>query len=210
MTVFDKDYFENGIITGKSLYSNYRWIPDLTYPMAFRIIEFLEIKQNDTILDFGCAKGYLVKAFRNLYRNCFGVDISDYCIDNADTEVKNYVKLIKSSDDLLYWNKLFDFVLAKDVLEHIKYEDIERTIYNLSKITKCLFCVVPLGKNNKYIIEAYEHDITHIIRENEMWWIDKIKNNGFRYVQHFDKIDGIKDNWRKENSKGNGFFVAKK
>ena len=27
---FDREYFEQGPMTGKSLYTNYRWLPELT------------------------------------------------------------------------------------------------------------------------------------------------------------------------------------
>ena len=86
---YDEDYFENGIKTGKSCYENYRWLPELTIPMAMTIIDLLKIQRFETVLDFGCAKGYLVKAFKLLYRNAFGVDASPYAIANCDSEVAN-------------------------------------------------------------------------------------------------------------------------
>lgn len=81
--LYDQSYYEHGIESGISLYSNYRWLPELTIPLAARIIEYLQIGVEDSILDFGCAKGYLIKAFRLLHRNAYGFDISSYAIDNA-------------------------------------------------------------------------------------------------------------------------------
>ena len=62
MNIYDKNYYECGIESGKSLYTNYRWMPELTIPMCSRMIEHLKISSRDKILDFGCAKGYSVKA----------------------------------------------------------------------------------------------------------------------------------------------------
>ena len=73
---YDKDYFENGLGSTKSCYENYRWIPELTIPMANKLINYLEINNNYKLLDFGCSKGYLVKALRLLDYDCYGVDIS--------------------------------------------------------------------------------------------------------------------------------------
>ena len=101
MNYFNKDYYENGISSGLSLYTNYKWMPDLTIPMAFRIIEILNIKESDSILDFGCAKGYMVKSFRMLYRDAYGVDISDYAISNCDKEVENYLLKIEDIKTLI-------------------------------------------------------------------------------------------------------------
>jgi len=106
MNYFNKDYYENGISSGLSLYTNYKWMPDLTIPMAFRIIEILNIKERDSILDFGCAKGYMVKSFRMLYRDAYGVDISDYAISNCDKEVENYLLKIEDIKNISQFNKI--------------------------------------------------------------------------------------------------------
>ena len=76
MTRYDEDYFERGIESGKSLYTNYRWIPELTIPMCSFLNEQLGIGQSENVLDFGCAKGFIVKAMRLLGRNAYGVDLN--------------------------------------------------------------------------------------------------------------------------------------
>ena len=197
--LYDRDYFECGIESGKSCYSNYRWIPELTIPMAFRLIEYLNILPSDKILDFGCAKGYLVKAFRLLYREAFGYDISDYARATAPADIKNYIL-----DD--YHTENYDWVISKDVFEHIPYEEIDDTIKSLSIVAKKIFCVVPLGENNRYVIPAYELDATHIIRENLHWWENRFMENGLKVQVACYKVKHIKENWE-SYEKGNGFFI---
>jgi cyclopropane fatty-acyl-phospholipid synthase-like methyltransferase len=70
---YDADYFLRGKASGKSLYDNYRWMPDLTKPMAERIIEHLGIELDDRIMDFGCARGYLVRALTELGQDAYGL-----------------------------------------------------------------------------------------------------------------------------------------
>lgn len=207
MNSFDKDYFENGLNTGVSLYSNYRWIPELTIPMAFRIIEVLGIKPEETILDYGCAKGYLVYAFRLLYRNSFGVDISSYAIEESENKIRPYLRLIQKPEDLLslsFGVKKFNYVIAKDVLEHIPKIELVDYLTTLRKITDNMFVVVPLGYGVKYYEPAYEFDKTHVIREDMWWWHKKFEKAGFIITYEGNKIRGIKDNWKCDN--GNGFF----
>ena len=55
---FDENYYERGAETGKSLYSHYRWMPELTIPMCHHIAKYLELKETDKVLDFGCAKDF--------------------------------------------------------------------------------------------------------------------------------------------------------
>jgi SAM-dependent methyltransferase len=208
MNYFNKDYYENGISSGLSLYTNYKWMPDLTIPMAFRIIEILNIKESDSILDFGCAKGYMVKSFRMLYRDAYGVDISDYAISNCDKEVENYLLKIEDIKNISQFNKIFDYTISKDVFEHISYEYIEDTIISLRQYSKCLFAVIPLGDGKKYYIPSYELDKTHIIKEDKDWWIDLFKKCGFKDVSFEYKIKGIKENYNKIEN-GNGFFILR-
>lgn len=208
MNDFNKDYYENGINTGVSLYTNYKWIPDLTIPMAFRIIEILNIKEEDKVLDFGCAKGYMVKAFRMLYRDAYGVDISDYAIENCDKEIQKYLLKVDNCRDISKFNKTFDYVISKDVFEHIPYEMIEETIVQLKKHSKCLFAIIPLGDGQQYYIPSYELDKTHIIKQDKDWWINLFKKCGYNDINFQYKMKGIKENYNKTEN-GNGFFILK-
>ena len=111
---YNKDYYENGLIKGISGYQNYRWIPELTIPMAYHLIQNLPISNNQRILDYGCAKGYLVKALRLLGFDAYGVDVSEYAIDNVDSDIRKFCSLIKktSKKNLLYQG--YDWMIAKD------------------------------------------------------------------------------------------------
>ena len=80
-TKFDKDYYTDGIAKGLSCYENYRWIPELTYPMAHAFFNFLNFKKKSNVLEFGCAHGFLIKCLIDYGVNAYGVDISEYAIN---------------------------------------------------------------------------------------------------------------------------------
>ena len=103
---YDASYFNKGIETKKSCYTNYTWMPDLTIPMAYKMIKYLNINEKDMILDFGCSMGFLVKALRKLDVKAFGVDISSYAINNCDLEAKNYCKLMSDKNYLPFKKNL--------------------------------------------------------------------------------------------------------
>jgi|PlaIllAssembly_1097288.scaffolds.fasta_scaffold10340_7 cyclopropane fatty-acyl-phospholipid synthase-like methyltransferase len=202
MSEYDEDYFERGIATGKSCYENYRWIPELTIPMAMTIIDLLKIERGATVLDFGCAKGFLVKALRMLYRDAWGVDCSDYAICKVDPEVKAFCGPIHS----LMRHDGFEYLIAKDVLEHIEKEKIHDWLSVLREKGKKMLAIIPLGESGKYRVPAYEKDITHQIREDETWWLETFAKAGWKVAWHDFRVPGIKDNWAMFD-KGNGFYV---
>ncbi len=197
---FDKSYYEAGPQTGKSLYQNYRWIPELTIPLAHHIVSYTETPESHTIMDFGCAKGYLVHALRLLGREAYGVDISEYAISQAPKEVSQYVEAIKpQSNDFDHC----DLLLAKDILEHIPYAHLADQMKVIRKRCNRIFAIIPLAKNNKYIIPAYELDKSHYIREDKEWWIGVFKRAGFVKFEATTDLGPFKANWQEVDSRGN-------
>ena len=209
--MYDKAYFEWGIESGVSLYQNYRWMPELTIPMTMTIIDFLGIKRNQTVLDFGCAKGYVVKALRLLYRQAYGVDCSEYAIENVDPCVEDYCAL-KSGP--VYVNvkhgfpRSFDHCIAKDVFEHLSVCELSEELYVLP--SDRVFAIIPLGSNGKYRAPANDLDVTHIICKDELWWEYFFEKQGWHVRDMRLYLPGIKDHYYEKYPESHGFFTLKR
>ena len=216
--IYNRDYFECGRELKISGYSNYRWLPELTIPSVHCVIDELGIQEcrlngrkGNTVLDFGCAKGYYVKAFRLLMVDCYGCDVSEYALSCADESVKGYLKL-STKDMIIPFDRNFDWLIAKDVLEHVLYEHIDETLSEFARKSENQFLVIPLGQNSKYVIGEYEVDISHIIREDVNWWFRKLKSNGLLVKSFKFQFPHVKENWwgsdKKDYDVGNGFFIC--
>lgn len=206
---FDEAYFENGVVSGKSGYTNYQWLPDLTLPMAHHIIQGLGLTQNDRVLDYGCAKGYLVRALRLLGIDAFGVDISEYALSHCHESVKSYCSTI---DGKLYKesNGNFRYVIAKDVFEHVDESTLEFLLKDISKITSHLFIAVPLakkGSSTEFVIPAYHMDRSHITIRDRAWW-ESLISAEFEITRSSYTFKGCKENWTSTYPEGNLFLVA--
>lgn len=209
---FNEDYFENGEILGISGYRNYRWMPELTIKMAYYIIKYLNLNENDNILDYGCAKGFLVKALRILDIYAYGCDISSYAISKCDTDVKDYC-LYMTGTKIPFKDHKFDYIISKDVLEHLDENDLDNLLVEAHNFTNKMFLIIPLGyldNNNveRYIIENYEHDITHILRKPIEWWNDKLASHKWHINSCTYSVKGIKENWTNFYDKGNVFYIV--
>jgi predicted TPR repeat methyltransferase len=89
---FNRAYYEDGIKNKISGYENYHWIPTRSFSEAIEIIDRFEF---NSCVDYGCAKGFLVHALRQLGKDAYGEDISDYAIENADKiELQNMFESI--------------------------------------------------------------------------------------------------------------------
>jgi len=186
--------------------------------MAMTMIDLLGIKRGQTVLDYGCAFGFLVKALRLLGRDAWGVDISLYASNNTDPMVsdhcflkrRNYLHtenkswIIKRSDTFFH----SDFCIAKDVFEHIPYSEIVEVFEWIN--ADMMFAIIPLGENDKYRAPANNLDVTHKICRDETWWINFMEENGWKLQDFTFKVQGIKDSYYEKYPKAHGFFTLKR
>ena len=200
--VFDEKYFEDGVRHRVSAYENYRWMPERTIREASSIINNIKF---DTVLDYGCAKGFMVHALRLLGKEAYGADVSEYAVENCHPKVKEYLQVIETTEQL---SGGWDLIIAKDVLEHIPKDLIPSVLSELRRRCKTLFVAVPLGDGKRYRIREYEMDVTHVVREPEEWWLTSIVDAGFK-IKYFDYEFGhLKENWTENHPHGNAFIVA--
>lgn len=203
MSQFDEAYYMRGLETGRSCYTNYSWKPMLTIPMVQVMIARLGIERHQTVMDFGAARGYVTRAFRELGYAAFGVDCSEWAVDNADPTVKDFMSCAVG----LRGN--YDWVIAKDVLEHIP--EVQDTINNLmDKAHVGVFAVVPLsGRDNEpYLAPEYEMDVTHVHRLALATWAAMFIRPGWS-VEATYRAKGIKDSWE-HYGPCNGFILCKR
>jgi len=196
--LFDEEYFEDGIRSGKSLYENFRWMPQKSFPIAATIKELYPEKR---ILDYGCAKGFVVYALRLLGMDAFGYDISSYAINNCKPEVKQFI--YSNKQDL----PMIDVIFGKDILEHLPYEHVDSELKWLNSICKEACFIIPFGSNGRYRIAEYGFDVTHVIAEDEEWWIKRFYKAGFVVDHFYYRVRGFKDNWISHDPYGNGIFL---
>lgn len=205
--IYDRTYFEDGLATGKSLYNGFRWMPERSCREAMAIIDALYIKKKQSVLDFGCAKGFLVKALRLLGRDAYGCDASRYAVCTADTSVRQFIRLCTPEIPFPF-ERHFDFVIAKDVLEHFDEKELFKFLTHMSKNSEMLFVAVPIGDGERFYVPEYNYDATHKIAQTPDWWKNAFNEHGFMLDHEMIYMPGMKDNWN-HYEKGNRFFILR-
>lgn len=200
---YDEDYFERGRTTGKGWLMNYHWMPRRTFKEAFAFIDYLGLDETNYVLDFGCAKGFLVRALRELEIMADGCDISSYALTFAPRGCWNCEK------EEQWKNRKYSHVLVKDVFEHLDKTQLIEILDKLATISSVIMCVVPMGDNGIYRIPEYHTEISHLIAENESWWRNKFKKSGWKVIKECNHVNGLKDNWFYAQD-GNHVFVLER
>ena len=199
---YDADYFERGKQSGKGWLENYRWMPRRSFKEAFAYIDHLELNGNCRVLEFGTAKGFLIRALRILEIDADGCDISDYALDFAPEGCWN----CSTNESWESHKGHYTHVLVKDVFEHLTPEQLHETLSRIALVAPIIMCIIPMGDNGKYRIPEYHTEISHLIAEDENWWKDAFKKAGWKIKSDCNHVNGIKDNWY-YNEKGNHVFV---
>ena len=94
-----------------------------------------------SVLDAGCAIGFLVEALRDRGVDARGFDISEYAIAQVPEALRPYCALASITDEIA---GSFDLITCIEVLEHLPPEDAEMAIDNLTHHTdRILFSSSP-------------------------------------------------------------------
>lgn len=170
---FDADYYLRGPEVNRSNYVNYRWLPELTIPVVKVMMAHLSPDKFGTVLDYGCARGYYVKALRSLGYQAFGFDISEWAIANCDPEVRAYV------GNELGDGAMYDHIICKDVLEHVEEDKLPGLLSDmLNSLNDSALIIVPLrgSQGRSYVSPADNADATHKTCWTLDQWIRCIQN----------------------------------
>lgn len=169
---FGREYFMDGPANGLSNYVDYRWLPDQTKLCVERIMHILGARIGDSVLDWGCSRGYYVKALRMLGYEAFGYDISKWAIQNCDPDVSEFVGNGTSGNRKVQW------ILAKDVLEHVPRGQLPDVIRRFAQnAERGVLLIVPLvdKPGGQYVTPADRADTTHVIAWTMDEWLEFIQ-----------------------------------
>lgn len=207
---YNEEYFECGVSAGVSGYMNFGWMPELTIRMAHFLVLNLPISKEARVLDFGCAKGFVVRALRLLDVEAYGFDVSDYAISQVDGTVRKYCSQISGCDDSRLFDQQYEWMIAKDVFEHITESDLTVLLDGAKSNVQKIFAAIPLAANDesgKFVIPSYDGDVTHITAKTKGWWCELFSGTGWRLDDFRFTFPGCKENWTSKFPEGNGFFV---
>jgi uridylate kinase len=186
---YDRDYYtgKKGIYSGSVI--RYTLQPRMMY-RALLIKFFFRPKR---VLDIGCGLGYLVKYLRMLGVEAWGLEISDYAMQNALPEAKPY---IKEGDirQIPFKDDSFDLVTSFDLLERIHPEDIDQAVKESKRVTSKFIFHKIYTEENTLLKRLHGDDLSLVSVHTLSWWANiwkqhklKIsKRNWIRVPQSFD------------------------
>ncbi len=172
MSGYDKQYYDEHL--GNDYHKEEQWLP-LFQRFADHIVEDFAPK---TVLDIGCAFGYMVKYLRERGVEAWGIDTSTYAISQADEKIKSYLRVSSACEPLPEdMPQKYDLVINIEVLEHMTMEDSDLAISRM-----CTYADTILFSSTA---EDFDEP-THINVQQPAYWATRFAKNGFYKNLQYD------------------------
>ena len=153
---FDFDYWDGD---RRICYGGYKYIPGRWEKVAKEMITYYGLNPKSKVLDIGCGKGYLLYEFIKLIPGIkiFGLDISEYALNNCKDEISKYLKL-GNATNLPYESNYFDLVISINTLHCLHSYELDSALKEMERV----------GKQNKYLcVESYRNERE---KANLLYW----------------------------------------
>lgn len=131
---FGKEYFDGPRRLGLG---GYHYNPKFFPPVVEDMIRHYGLTNDSSVLDIGCAKGFMLHDFKQALPGITvaGIDISDYCLENAMESVKPHLKKA-SCDALPYPDKSFDLVIAIATIHNLDLNGVKRSLREIMRVSR--------------------------------------------------------------------------
>ncbi len=131
---FGKEYFDGDRLHG---YGGYSYHPRFWQETVKRFAEFYGLTNQSSVLDVGCAKGYMLHDFKELLPGLqiAGVDVSEYALANSLESVRPSLQ-IGDAKDLPFPDNSFDLVISINTVHNLNIDDCRRALKEIQRVSK--------------------------------------------------------------------------
>jgi SAM-dependent methyltransferase len=144
---FGEEFFDGDRSHG---YGGFSYNSRFWEPVVPTFKDHWDMQSGNSLLDVGCAKGFMMYDFHRLIPGLIveGIDISDYAIENGMEEMKPYLK-VASADDLPYEDNSFDYTISITTVHNFDRDGVINALQELERVSR---------KGSFITVDAYTND----------------------------------------------------
>ena len=144
---FGKEFFDGSRDVG---YGGFSYMPRFWEPVVPTFQKHWDLKAGDSVLDVGCAKGFMLYDMQRLIPGLKvrGIDISEYAIENGHPPVKEFLG-VASCDDLPFEDNSFDVVISITTVHNMDYDGCIKTLQEIERVAR---------RGSFITVDAYRND----------------------------------------------------
>lgn len=144
---FGKDFFDGDRKNG---YGGFNYNARFWQPVIPTFQQHFKLDAKSSVLDAGCAKGFMLYDFMQLIPGIkvAGIDVSQYAIDNCKPEVKPFLK-VADIQEMPFADKSFDVVISITTVHNLDMDGVKRALREIQRIQR---------KGSFITVDAYRND----------------------------------------------------
>ena len=152
---FGKEFFDGNRSQG---YGGFNYDPRYWKEVIPDFQKHFNLSSKDSILDVGCAKGFMIFDFERLIPGISvrGVDISNYAIENAKSEVREKCS-VANAMKLPFADNSFDIVISITTLHNLEIEDLKVSLNEIQRVSR---------RGSFITLDAYRNEEERIAMES--------------------------------------------
>jgi SAM-dependent methyltransferase len=168
---FGEEFFDGDRAYG---YGGFSYNPKYWNPVIPTFQEYWNLDSKSSILDIGCAKGFMIYDFINYIPdlNIKGIDISNYAIENSKEEVKNLVT-VGDAKSLDFEDNSFDYVISINTIHNLKKNECFIALKEIQRVSRISsFITVDAYNNDEEKKRMFDWNLTAKTIMSTSEWID--------------------------------------
>ena len=153
---FGKEFFDGDRRHG---YGGFTYHPRFWQPVVPTFRDYYSLNGESAVLDVGCAKGFMVRDFKELIPGISvnGIDISDYAIGCAEEDISDDLK-VADARELPFDDASFDLVVSINTIHNLDREGVVQALGEIERVSRSFSYVT---------VDAYRNEEE---RERMMKW----------------------------------------
>ena len=175
---FDKEFFDGDRKHG---YGGFNYFPRFWQPVVPTFKDYYKLTFNSSVLDVGCAKGFMLYDFAQIIPGITvrGIDISQYAIDNAIEDMKPNVS-VADAKKLPFEDNSFDVVISINTVHNLEKNECGEALKEIERVSRGnSFITVDAYRNEaeKELMYAWNLTAKTIMSVDE--WVAFFKEVGY-------------------------------
>jgi len=131
---FGKEFFDGDRKFG---YGGFSYNPRFWEPVIPDVIHHFGSLENKSVLDVGCAKGFMLYDIKRYSPSTEirGIDVSEYAINNAIPEIKENL-MVADAKSLPFEDSSFDLVISINTIHNLDLEDCKLALREITRVSR--------------------------------------------------------------------------
>lgn len=175
---FGVEYFDGDRSYG---YGGFNYNPRFWEPVIPDLVEHFGISAESSILDVGCAKGFMLYDFARLVPGVTlaGVDISSYAVEHAIPEIRSVVQ-VANATNLPFDDNSFDIVISINTVHNLDRSDCQRALSEIQRVSsRGAFVTVDAYRNEVERIRMEKWNLTARTMMSTLEWEEFFEDAGY-------------------------------